>query len=157
MITGRGITMKKINEINARIDNPTKNDKELRDILGDDYDFMGLQDKAKHRMYNHDPIIGLANAMAIDPKHGFEVFMAHEMMDYLSNAIRNAVGTESRDIQEIVLNRYLKSTNANLPKAYKKEYRNPFFNGPPKRPNPLKRIMRRNKFYKTKQKSSEIW
>ena len=151
MITGRNITMKKINEINARIDNPTKNDKELRDLLGaDNMDFMNLQQGAKHRKYNHDPIVGLANAMAIDPDHGFEVFMAHEMMDYLSNSIRDSLGTDSRDITEVILNRYLKSTNSNLPKVYKKKYKNPFFNGPPAKPNPLKAIQRKNRFYKAK-------
>ena len=158
MLVGRSVRMKDINAIHQAIDVPTAFDKQLKEEMGLGDNFMDLQKGGGlHRNYNHDPYIGLAKAMKINPQHGFEIYMSHLLMDRLSNMIRDSVGTDNRDIQEIILNRYLKSVNQNLPRTYVNR-KNPFFKSPIEKPDPLKKLRRKNRFYRMrKDRKESLW
>lgn len=147
--------VKDIDKINGAIDRPTKLTKELRNMYDtSSLDVFGLQEKGSHRKYGHD-IIGLAQAMALDPKNGANVYMSHMMLDMLSNQIRNQFGTDNRDIAEVFFNRTLKSINnmnkerekrvSPYLKSIRKRYENHFV-------PQFEKKMKRNKFYRFSKK-----
>lgn len=106
----RNVKMKDIDRINAAIDNPTSFDKSFTNLFNlQEFDFAGLTEKGSHRNYNHDPIMGLTKALAIDPVNGFDIYMAHVMMDKTSNIMRESLGNDNKAIAEILFNRMLRS------------------------------------------------
>lgn len=111
MITGHNVKVKDIDKINGVIDKPTKFDKEFQDMFGvTNQDYFGITGKAKHREYGHN-IFGMANAMSMNPEYGAEIFISHQLLDKMSNIIRDSLGTDNRDFAEILFNRMLKSMN----------------------------------------------
>lgn len=87
-----------------------------------EFDFAGLTEKASHRKYNHDPIMGLTKALAIDPVNGPDIYFSHIIMDKMSNIMRDSLGTSNRDIAEIMFNQMLKSITPAPPfKTYKSD------------------------------------
>lgn len=113
--------MKTIDAVNGAIDSPTKQDKILRNLYNaKDFDFLGLLEKGSHRQVNHDPVSGIIKAVSIDPVHGMDIYMAHAMLDKLSNELRDVWGTDKRDMLEILFSRSLSNANK---KHYRKTMR----------------------------------
>lgn len=153
VIGSNKVKMKDIDIINGTIDKPSKVDKEFQDSLGlVNEDFLGLQNNATHRKYGHDPVLGLAKAMQMNNEYGWQIYMSHLMLDQMSNVVRDSLGSENRDIAEVLFNRMLKEMN-NSQKLYKdppflqaikKKYAN-------KMTPKFQKKMKRNKFYRHSQ------
>ncbi|MGN6707876.1 MAG: hypothetical protein ACTHKF_00815, partial [Candidatus Nitrosocosmicus sp.] len=111
MLVGNDVKVKDIDKIHSIIDKPSKLDKEFQDSFGlGNMDFLGITNNAKHREYGHD-IFGMINAMNANPQYGAEIYMSHIVLDKMSNIIRDSLGTDNRDMAEILFNRMLKSIN----------------------------------------------
>lgn len=136
----RQIKVKDIDRIHGAIDSPTKMDKNFTNLFGlQEFDMAGLTEKASHRKYNHDPIMGLTKALAIDPDNGPDVYFSHILMDKMSNIMRDSLGTSNRDIAEILFNEMLKGMSTRPPKQtnFIQRYENKF---------------KKNKFYRMSKK-----
>ena len=107
MMLGDHIPMKVIDAVNAAIDNPSKQDKELTDYFGSDDDYFGITTKAHHRKYGHD-MAGLMRAVMVSPEYGAEIWQCHIELDLRSNDLRDSYGTFTRDMTELNFNEYMK-------------------------------------------------
>lgn len=123
MLLGDNVKMKTIDAVNGAIDNPTKQDKIFRNLYNaNEFDFLGLLEKGSHRQYNHDPLYGMMKALSIDPNHGVEAYLAHAMLDRLSNDMRISMGSDKRDILEVYFHRTLADINKKKVRKKKKNY-----------------------------------
>lgn len=138
----REVKMKDIDAINGAIDSPTRMDKNFTRLFDlQEFDVAGLTEKGSHRNYNHDLVGGLTKALAIDPVNGFDIYMAHILMDKTSNIMREALGSDNKAIAEVIFNRMLRNVSDGA--------------RPPPRPTNLMKYenrFKKNKFYRMSKK-----
>jgi hypothetical protein len=97
-----------IDEVNRSIDNPDKKMIALQQsgvIDPKAMDLFKLNKSAGHRKYNHTIPSAFLSAYQISPKYAADLAIVHLLADRMSNYMHDAMGSESKEVQEALINK----------------------------------------------------